>query len=49
MTLHPSDRACDRISIRNSVHHESLVSGSSGLGTLSSSLTDRAQTAAPIK
>lgn len=33
--------------MRSSVHHESLVSGSSGFGTLSKSLTDRAQTVEP--
>lgn len=46
-TLHPSARACDRISIRNSVHQKSLVSGSSGFGTLSKSFTDRAHTVEP--
>lgn len=46
-TLHPSARACDRISIRSSVHQKSLVSGSSGFGTRSSNLTDLAQTVEP--
>jgi hypothetical protein len=48
-TLHPKARACERISIRISFHHESRVSGSSGFGTRSSSLTDRAATVAPKK
>lgn len=46
-TLQPRARACERISIRNSVHQESLVSGSSGFGTRSNNLTDRAQTVDP--
>lgn len=33
--------------MRNSVHQKSLVSGSSGFGTLSSSLTDLAHTVEP--
>lgn len=46
-TLQPSARACDRISIRSSVHQKSLVSGSSGFGTRSSSFTDLAHTVEP--
>lgn len=46
-TLHPRARACDRISIRSSVHQKSRVSGSSGFGTLSSNFTDRAHTVEP--
>lgn len=46
-TLQPRARACERISIRSSVHQKSLVSGSSGFGTRSKSLTDRAQTVEP--
>lgn len=46
-TLQPKARACDRISIRNSVHQKSLVSGSSGFGTRSNNFTDRAQTVEP--
>lgn len=46
-TLQPSARACDRISIRNSVHQKSRVSGSSGFGTLSNSFTERAHTVEP--
>lgn len=46
-TLQPRARACDRISIRNSVHQKSLVSGSSGFGTRSNSLTERAHTVDP--
>lgn len=45
--LHPRARACDRISMRSSVHQKSLVSGSSGFGTRSSSLTDLAHTVEP--
>lgn len=46
-TLQPSARECERISIRNSVHQKSRVSGSSGFGTLSNILTDRAHTVDP--
>lgn len=46
-TLHPNARACDRISMRSSVHQKSLVSGSSGFGTRSNNFTDRAQTVEP--
>lgn len=46
-TLHPSALACDRISIRISFHHVSRLSGSSGFGTRSSNLTERAATVAP--
>lgn len=46
-TLQPSARACDLISMRSSVHQKSRVSGSSKLGTRSSSFTERAQTVDP--
>lgn len=45
--LQPSARAWERISIRNSVHQKSRVSGSSGFGTLSNSLTLLAHTVEP--
>lgn len=46
-TLQPKERACDLISILSSVHQKSLVSGSSGFGTRSNNLTDRAHTVDP--
>ena len=46
-TLHPKDLVCERISILNSFHQVSRVSGSSGFGTRSKSLTDLAATVAP--
>lgn len=48
ITLQLSALACDRTSIRNSFHQESLVSGSSGFGTRSRSFTDLEHTVAPI-
>lgn len=48
MTLQFKALACDRTSMRNSFHQESLVSGSSGFGTRSSSFTDLEHTVAPV-
>lgn len=48
MTLQFNALACDRTSIRNSFHQKSRVSGSSGFGTRSSSLTDLEHTVAPV-